>query len=88
MYWSHHADGRSHDNVVQPSTSLKQVGVIVYAVGIGNVNVNELTTISSDPDNEHVFLLRSYRDAAGFVDFLSVTACESEFLPFMFIMSM
>ena len=54
--------------------------MIVYAVGIGRVNVNELRTISSDPDNEHVFLLSSYRDAAGFVDFLSVTTCESEFV--------
>ena len=52
--------------------------MIVYTVGIGGVNVNELRLISSDPDDEHVFLLDSFRDAAGFVDFLSVTTCESE----------
>ena len=50
----------------------------MYTVGIGNADVTELRTISSDPDNEHVFLLNSFRDAAGFVDFLSVTTCESE----------
>lgn len=80
MHTAYNVDGRSHDNVVNPSNNLKNNGVIVYAVGIGNVNVNELRDISSDPDNEHVFLLRTYRDAAGFVDFLSVTTCESEHL--------
>ena len=70
-------DGRSGDSVVTPSNNLKATGVIVYAVGIGRVDVNELRDISSDPDDEHVFLLNSFRDAAGFVDFLSVTTCES-----------
>ena len=51
----------------------------IYTVGIGNVDVSELRDISSDPDDEHVFLLNSFRDAAGFVDFLSVTTCESKF---------
>ena len=74
----YHADGRSHDNVVTPSNNLKNAGVIVYAVGIGRVAVNELRDISSDPDDEHVFLLNSFRDAAGFVDFLSVTTCDSK----------
>ena len=73
-------DGRSHDNVVTPSNTLKATGVIVYAVGIGRADVNELRVISSDPDDEHVFLLNSFRDAAGFVDFLSVTTCESMYI--------
>ena len=74
------ADGQSGDRVSGPSTALKDAGVIVYTVGIGSVNVNELRLISSDPDDEHVFLLSSFRDAAGFVDFLSVTTCESEYV--------
>ena len=47
-------------------------------MGIGNIDIAELQLISSDPDDEHVFILSSFRDAAGFVDFLSVTTCESE----------
>ena len=57
---------------------LRDSGVQVYAVGIGNIDVNELRTIATDPDNEHVFILSSFRDAAGFVDFLSVTTCDSK----------
>ena len=74
-----YADGRSHGDIVTPSNALKDVGVTIYTVGIGNVDVSELRDISSDPDDEHVFLLNSFRDAAGFVDFLSVTTCESKF---------
>ena len=58
--------------------ALKAAGVQVYSVGIGNIDIAELQLISSDPDDEHVFILSSFRDAAGFVDFLSVTTCESE----------
>ena len=50
----------------------------MYAVGIGRIDVGELREIASDPDDEHVFILRSYLDAAGFVDFLSVTTCDSK----------
>ena len=72
-------DGKSNRYPIDyAAPALKDAGVQVYTVGIGNVDVSELQFISSDPDDEHVFLLRSFRDAAGFVDFLSVTTCESE----------
>ena len=57
---------------------LHSFGVQVYALGIANPDVAELQFIASDPDIEHVFLLNSYNDAAGFVDFLSVQTCDSE----------
>ena len=50
----------------------------MYTIGVGNYDLDELLFISSDPDNEHVFVLNNYRDALGFVDVLSVTTCESE----------
>ena len=58
---------------------IKSLGVQVYALGIANPDLNELQFISSDPDSEHVFLLNSYNDAAGFVDFLSIQTCDSEY---------
>lgn len=58
---------------------LKSLGVQVYALGIVNPDVAELQFISSDPDRQHVFLLNSYNDAAGFVDFLSIQTCDSKF---------
>jgi len=50
----------------------------VYAVGIGNIDISQLRAIATDPDDEHVFILSNYLDAAGFVDILSVTTCDSK----------
>ena len=74
-------DGRSnHYPLDPPATDLKAAGVTVYSVGIGNYDINELTYISSDPDENHVFLLRSYTDAASFVQLLSGTTCDSKLI--------
>ena len=70
--------GRSNTySITQPAQDLLASGVTVYSVGVGNVDVNELRFIASDPDREHVFLLRSYTDAASFVQLLSGTTCDS-----------
>lgn len=72
-------DGRSNrGNLRAAAQALRNSGVQVYTVGIGGIDVNELREIASDPDDEHVFILSNYLDAAGFVDFLSVTTCDSE----------
>ena len=47
-------------------------------MGIGNIYLDELRFIASDPDIDHVFVLNSFNDAPKFVDFLSFTACDSE----------
>ena len=72
-------DGRSNTySIQQPARNLLASGVTVYSVGVGNVDVGELQFIASDPDSEHVFLLRSFSDAASFVQLLSGTTCDSE----------
>ena len=78
-YSSSFADGKSNQySLAEAAPNLKNSGVQVYTIGVGNYDLDELLFISSDPDNEHVFVLNNYRDALGFVDVLSVTTCESE----------
>lgn len=70
-------DGRSNIlPITQFADSLRLFGVQVYTVGIANVYLSELQFIASDPDELHVFLLDSFNDASGFVDFLSFTTCD------------
>ena len=72
-------DGKSNQHPLMYAVpNIKSLGVQVYTIGIANPDVSELQFISSDPDEEHVFLFKSYNDAAGFVDFLSVQTCHSE----------
>ena len=72
-------DGRSNrGNLNAAVSAISSTTIQVYTVGIGNINRNELRNIASDPDDEHVFILTNYLDAAGFVDFLSVTTCDGK----------
>ena len=72
-------DGKSNRHPLTYAVPyIKSFGVQVYALGIANPDVEELQLISSDPDSQHVFLLNSYNDAAGFVDFLSIQTCDSK----------
>ena len=52
----------------------------VYCIGIANPDVEELRFISSEPDEEHVFLLDSYNDATSFVDFISIQICDCKWI--------
>lgn len=70
-------DGRSNFlSINQPAMSLHTSGVQVYTIGIGDIYLPELQFIASDPDPQHVFLLDSFNDAEGFVDFLSFQLCD------------
>jgi protocadherin Fat 4 len=71
-------DGKSNlQPLGQEPQKLKDSGVVVYSVGIGNIDLDELLEISSDPDQLYVYLLRRYSDASNFVDLLGATLCES-----------
>ena len=73
-------DGRSNLFPIEPYASfLRESGVQVFTVGIGNIYLPELLHIASDPDEQHLFLLDSFSDATNFVDFLSFTTCDCEF---------
>ena len=79
-------DGKSNRHPLTYAVPyIKSLGVQVYALGIANPDVQELQFIASDPDSEHVFLLNSYNDAAGFVDFLSIQTCDSELSSYLCI---
>ena len=72
-------DGRSNTySITEPAMNLQAAGVVVYSIGVGNYYLPELQFIASDPDNDHVFLLQSYTDAAFFTQLLRGTACDSK----------
>lgn len=71
-------DGQSNlIPIDEVAISLQNFGVQVFTVGIGNIYLPELKFIATDPDPLHVFLLDSFNDAQGFVDFLSFTTCDA-----------
>lgn len=72
-------DGQSNLFPIEPyASTLRERGVQVFTVGIGDIYLPELLHIASDPDEDHVFLLDSFNDAPNFVDFLSFITCDCE----------
>jgi len=81
MFVCYSTDGRSNrGNLNSAVSAIRGTTIQVYAVGIGNINRDQLRSIASDPDDEHVYILKSFLDAAGFVDFLSVTTCDGKLI--------
>lgn len=70
-------DGQSEDPVIEPAQKLRDAGVIIYAVGVGNNYVMaELNIIATDPDSEHV-LTADFSNLDPVVKRIKDSACQS-----------
>lgn len=48
-------DGKSHDSVKVPASRLRDTGVHIISVGVGDAVYSELADMASDPDNGNIF---------------------------------
>uniref|UniRef100_A0A3B4BD59 VWFA domain-containing protein n=1 Tax=Periophthalmus magnuspinnatus TaxID=409849 RepID=A0A3B4BD59_9GOBI len=60
-------DGDSIDHVLGPAQELKQLGVLVFTIGVGQANVDQLKEISSRPFQRFMLKIDSYQALCGFV---------------------
>ena len=68
-------DGPSSDDVTTPARSLRDFGVKIIAVGIGNqIDKSQLRDIASDPDEEHMFTA-DYDNLASIIRKVQKAAC-------------
>ncbi|XP_069392927.1 collagen alpha-6(VI) chain isoform X2 [Paralichthys olivaceus] len=70
-------DGDSTDDVIEPAKRLRKHGVIVFAIGVGNANINELQSIASRPTERFQFTIHSYQALAALKEVLLQTVCVS-----------
>ena len=76
-------DGESYypDKTAAAAKRLKDEGVVVFAVGIGDqVNNNELESIASEPKESYLFQVGSYELLDEIKVELAMNACEGESL--------
>ena len=57
---------------------LKDKGTTVFAVGVGNYNLNELKVVASDPICSHVLTLTSFDHIQSILTEIQKSACEGE----------
>ncbi|XP_075715534.1 uncharacterized protein LOC142750416 [Rhinoderma darwinii] len=72
-------DGRSQDNVMQPSRVAHALGIRMIAVGVGAADMDELRAILMNRNLEDMFFVSSFDDFPTIVQELIETICaESE----------
>lgn len=70
-------DGESTDDVVKPAKDLRSQGVIVFGVGVGQINLNQLESIANRPPNSFMFTIDNFQALQRLTDGLLKTVCSS-----------
>nr|XP_046228238.1 collagen alpha-1(XII) chain isoform X2 [Scatophagus argus] len=70
-------DGKSQDEIIVSSQSLRDSGIELYAIGVKNADENELRSIASDPDEIHMYNVNDFQFLLDIVDDLTVNLCNS-----------
>lgn len=72
-------------SVVQPSELLREDGVNIFVIGIGQqLNKNELDIIASDPDDHHVVSSKSFAGVNSLVRNIQEGSCYGESFSVLF----
>uniref|UniRef100_A0A3Q2TR49 Collagen type VI alpha 6 chain n=1 Tax=Fundulus heteroclitus TaxID=8078 RepID=A0A3Q2TR49_FUNHE len=70
-------DGDSTDEVEEPAQRLRQHGVILFAIGVGKANLEELQLIANQPSQLFLFTIDSYEALQRLTAGLLQTICIS-----------
>ncbi|KAL2081858.1 hypothetical protein ACEWY4_021676 [Coilia grayii] len=70
-------DGKSQDDIIGNSQSLKDQSIELYAIGVKNADEGELRTIASDPEATHMYNVNDFSFLLDIVDELSTNLCNS-----------
>ncbi|RXM27373.1 Collagen alpha-1(XII) chain [Acipenser ruthenus] len=70
-------DGKSQDDIIISSKSLRDQDIELYAVGVKNADENELRSIASDPDEIHMYNVADFSFLLDIVDDLNNNLCNS-----------
>ncbi|CAJ1061849.1 collagen alpha-1(XII) chain isoform X6 [Xyrichtys novacula] len=70
-------DGKSQDEIILKSKSLRDAGIELYAIGVKDADENELRAIATDPDEIHMYNIKDFQFLVDIVEDLTVNLCNS-----------
>lgn len=70
-------DGESADDVKGPAQSLRRRGVIVFAIGVREANLDELESIANSPPDRFRFTIDNFQALKGLTNSLLPRVCIS-----------
>ncbi|XP_043994594.1 cartilage matrix protein [Gambusia affinis] len=71
-------DGRSQDYIGDAAKKAKELGLKMYAVGVGNALESELKQIASEPIGEHYFYTADFKAMSQIAKKLQINVCNGE----------
>ncbi|CAK6982639.1 collagen alpha-6(VI) chain [Scomber scombrus] len=70
-------DGDSTDDVVDPARRLRQLGVIVFGIGVGQANRKQLESIANRPPHRFSYRINNFQALQRLTEGLLQTVCVS-----------
>ncbi|XP_054909896.1 cartilage matrix protein [Poeciliopsis prolifica] len=71
-------DGRSQDYIGDAAKKAKELGLKMYAVGVGNALESELKQIASEPIGEHYFYTADFKAMSQIAKKLQINVCNDD----------
>ncbi|RXN11997.1 collagen alpha-1(XIV) chain-like protein [Labeo rohita] len=69
-------DGKSQDDVLSPAQKLRDAGIELFAIGVGDSDVNELRAIASPPEEKHMYYVDDFSMMSSIAEELNKSVCE------------
>ncbi|CAB4015952.1 protocadherin Fat 4-like [Paramuricea clavata] len=66
-------DGEANDNVSIPAKNVRDENIVIYAIGIGEYNLEQLKEIASS--ESHVYTLSTFTELEKFISMLTASSC-------------
>ncbi|XP_013923800.1 PREDICTED: matrilin-2 [Thamnophis sirtalis] len=68
-------DGRPQDPVAEIAAKTRNSGILIFAIGVGRVDMNTLKSIGSEPHEEHVFLVANFSQIESLTSVFQTKIC-------------
>lgn len=73
-------DGRPQDPVAEIAAKARNSGILIFAIGVGRVDMNTLKSIGSEPHEEHVFLVANFSQIETLTSVFQTKLCGKVFI--------
>ncbi|XP_007437135.1 matrilin-2 [Python bivittatus] len=68
-------DGRPQDPVAEIAAKARNSGILIFAIGVGRVDMNTLKSIGSEPYEDHVFLVANFSQIESLTSVFQTKIC-------------
>ncbi|GCB60766.1 hypothetical protein scyTo_0006928 [Scyliorhinus torazame] len=71
-------DGRPQDKVAEVAAQARDLGILIFAVGVGRVDMDTLRLIGSEPHEKHVFFVQNFSMIQTLLSGFQTKICDTD----------